>query len=491
MIKISNSFKTDDKKLAALYEGARSSLLGAVKQFGDYSVALSSSGSDKVTLTSEIMSAETLGRYDVESAMDCVNAFAATQREDGRLASSILRKKDEIFCDYSGLAGLCFAEESLSLFYMTKKKELIYLDRLYSMLERFDDYLRITHDVNGNGFAELLDESETQEGGFAPRYTPTEIFAGGKEKEVSPFPAELISVSSFCYRLKRTLARISFMIGDGKHDTYAEEADCIRRDIKEYFWNAEKGACYDRDFKGRAMESLTVDNLVAMYYGAFDKDMADTFVKKHLLNENEFFTKLPLPLLSVSDKAFVNDPHVRYGGQVMGITYRQAVKAFEKYGFYSEFTRVAKRFLDSVSNAMAYTEQYDPFTGAASNEKICADYTPTASAVLEIIARFYGVSVVFDNVIWGALGHEGENLSEFEYKWGSDTYRLSAEKDTSTGFLNGKLLFTVTNGVRVVTDWFGNDPLVINVTDETLDAVFVYRDKTFSFTIEPNQRIEF
>ena len=37
MIKISNSFKTDDKKLAALYEGARSSLLGAVKQFGDYS----------------------------------------------------------------------------------------------------------------------------------------------------------------------------------------------------------------------------------------------------------------------------------------------------------------------------------------------------------------------------------------------------------------------------------------------------------------------
>ncbi|MBQ7292208.1 MAG: hypothetical protein IJW79_00565 [Clostridia bacterium] len=491
MIKISDSFKTDDKKLAALYKGARSSLLGAVKPFGDYNLAVSSSESDRVTLFSEIMSAETLGRYDIEAAMDCVNAFGATQREDGRLASAVFKKKDGIFCDYKGLAGLCFAEEALSLFYMTKKKELIYLDKLYDMLERFDDYLWITHDANGNGYVELLDQTETVEGDFAPRYTPTEIFAGGKEKEVSPFPAELVGVSAFCYRLKKTLAEISSIIGNGRAEAYGEEAERIKKGIRSYFWNSGKSACYDRDFKGRAMETLTADNLAAMYYGALEQDMAEEFVKKHLLNEKEFYTPLPLPLLSVSDKAFVNDANVRWGGQVMGITYRQAVRAFEKYGFYSEFTCVAKRFLESVSHSMAFTEQYDPFDGSPSKEKICADYAPTASAVLEIIARFYGVSVVFDDVIWGGLGHEGDNFSEYEYKWGSDVYRLSAEKNTSTGFLNGKLLFTATNGVRVVTDWFGNKPRVINITDETLDAVFVYRDKTFSFTAEPGKCMEF
>ena len=491
MIKISDIFKTDDKKLSALYGGARSSLLGAVKPFGDYNLAVSGSESDRVTLASEIMSAETLGRYDIESAIDCISAFAATQRDDGRLASAVFRKKEGIFCDYGGLAGLCFAEEALSLFYMTKKKELIYLDKLYDMLEKFDDYLWITHDINGNGFVELLDQSETVEGDFAPRYTPTEIFSGGKEKEVSPFPAELVSVSAFCYRLKKTLAEISSIIGNGRAEAYEAEANQIKKGIRSYFWNPQKSACYDRDFKSRAMETLTADNIAAMYYGAFEQDMADEFLKKHLLNENEFFTYLPLPSLSASDKVFSNDANIRWGGQVMGITYRQAVRAFEKYGFYSEFTRVAKRFLDSVSGSMAYTEQYDPFTGAPIKEKICADYAPTASAVLEIIARFYGVSVVFDDVIWGCLGHEGDNFSEYEYKWGSDVYRLSAEKNTSTGFLNGKLLFTVTNGVRVTTDWFGNNPVVVNVTDEPLDAVFVYRDKTFSFTAEPGKPMEF
>ena len=105
MIKISDNFKTDDKKLAALYESARSTLMGAMRPFGDYELTALASTSDRMTLASEIMTAETFGRYNVARAMDCVRAFAATQREDGQLACEIIRHGDEVVCDYTGLAG--------------------------------------------------------------------------------------------------------------------------------------------------------------------------------------------------------------------------------------------------------------------------------------------------------------------------------------------------------------------------------------------------
>ena len=487
MILISNSFKTDNKKLAALYESAKNTLVGSVAPFGDYNLGVVSHEANKITLDSEVMSAETLARFDVGMAMECVKAFERTQREDGRLACEIVKKQEGIFCDYSRLAGFALCEEALSLFYMTKKKEFAYLDGLYAMLERLDDYLWGTHDKNGNGYLELLDEKETVEGRWTRRYSPAELYDGGNVKEVSPFPAELAIMSGFAYTLKKTLAEISELAGDGRADFYRSEADKILKQIAGGFWNEEKHACFDRNFKGGFMTELTLDTLYMMYHGVLEPDMAETFLKEHLLNKEEFYTELPFPYLPISSPEFENDNGKPYGGQVRGDSYMRAVKALEKYGYCSELTEIARKFLDKTAESMTFTELYDPFTGAPQKEKICADYAPSAAAVLEMIARLYGITLVFDELVWGALGHEGESTSEFNFKWGGDLYTLESEKDTGTGYINGKLLFSVTSGVRVVTDWFGDNPRVVNITDKTLDCVFVYRNKTYSFTIEPNE----
>lgn len=491
MIKISDSFKTDDKKLAALYESARSALVGAIKPFGAYNLAVISSESDKMTLASEIMSAETYARYDVATSMECVRVIEMTQREDGQLACEIIKNQDEIYGNYWGLSGFCFVEEALSLFYMTKKKEKEYLDLIYRMFSKFDDYIWGTHDYNKNGLPELISEKETVEGAVSARYAPLTVKEDGKVREISLFPIETGLMAAFAYRLKMALCEISLLVKDGRAEIYYDEAQRLRENIKANLWVEENSACFDRDYRGSIINSLSLDNLFMMYYGALDKDMADAFVKNHLLDPEEFYTNLPLPNFPIKSPEFSNDAHHRYGGQVRGVTYRRAIRALEKYGYYTLLTDVSKRFIDAVSDSMAFTEQYDPFTGAPSREKICADYAPTASAILEIIARFYGVSVVFDDVVWGALGHEGECSSEYNFKWGGDTYTLSAEKLTSTGSINGSLLFTITNGARVITDWFGDNPRVVNIADKTFDCVFVYRNQTFSFTIEPGEIKEF
>ena len=491
MIKISDSFKTDDKKLSALYFGARDAILGALKPFGDFELLTQSSESNKMTLASEIMSAETLARYDVAAAMNCVRAFAATQRSDGQLACEIIKDGDEVVCDYSGLAAFSFIDEALSLYYMTKKKERAYLDVVYGMLTRFDDYIRNTHDYNKNGLPELLSEKETEERVLSSRYTPIKVKKGEQTRDVSVFPIETCIMAGFYYRLKIALGEMSSMVGDGRHGIYFEEAEMVKARMRNFFWVEEAHAYFDRDYRGSLMDTLSVDNLVMMYYGALDRDHSNAFVKEHLMNPAEFFTAFPLPTYPINSTLFSNDPHHRFGGQPRGVTHRRALKALEKYGYFREFTHIGKRFVSAVADSLAFTEQYDPFTCAPSRKSICADYAPTASAVLEIIARFYGVSVVFDEVHWGALGLDGESTSEYNFKWGGDMYTLVAEKDTSMGLINGSPIFTITNGARVITDWFGDSPKVVNICDEAHDCVFVYRNQTFSFTIQPGEIKEF
>lgn len=491
MIKISDSFKTDDKKLSALYVGARNALLGAMKPFGDFELITLSSESQRMTLASEIMSAETLARYDVAAAMNCVRAFAATQRQDGQLACELIKDGEDVVCDYSGLAGFSFIDEALSLYYMTKKKERAYLDTVYAMLTRFDDYVRNTHDYNSNGLPELLSEKETAERCASVRYAPLKVKEGKDTREISLFPIESCVMAAFYYRLKIALGEISSMVGDGRHGIYFEEAEMVKARMRNFFWVEEAKACFDRDYRGSLMNTLSIDNLFMMYYGALDRDHSDAYIKSHLMNPDEFFTPFPLPTYPINSPEFSNDPHHRFGGQPRGVTHRRALKALEKYGYFREFTHVGRRFISAIADSLAFTEQYDPFTCAPSRKNICADYVPTASAVLEMIARFYGVSVVFDEVHWGALGLEGESTSEYNFKWGGDMYTLAAERETSMGLINGSPIFTITNGARVITDWFGDNPKVVNVGDETRDCVFVYRNQTFSFTIAPGEIKEF
>lgn len=488
MIKISDSFKTNDKKLAALYNGARRVIEDAVEEFGDYRLITQGAGSRRVSLATELMSAETLARYDTAAAMNCVRAFCFTQRSDGQLAAEIIKNGEDIVCDYSGLAGFSFIDEALSLYYMTKKKEKAYLDELYAALTRFDEFIEQTHDYNKNGLPEILSEKESAERRLSVRYAPIKISEDGKSREISVFPVETCLMAAFYYRLKIALGEMSSMVGDERHGIYFEEAEMIKARMKNFFFVPDVGACFDRDYRGSLMSALTIDNLFMMYCGALDRGVSDAFVKRHLMNGGEFFTKFPLPTYAANSPEFSNDPKYRFGGRSRGDSMRRAVKAMEKYGYFREFTHLAGAFIDSLAESPVFREHYDPFTGEASSG---GDYAPTASAVLEIIARFYGVSVIFDEVHWGALGLEDESVSEYNLKWGGDMYTLAAEKDTSMGLINGSPIFTITNGARVITDWFGDSPKVVNITDETHDCVFVYRNQTFSFTISPGEIKEF
>ena len=196
----------------------------------------------------------------------------------------------------------------------------------------------------------------------------------------------------------------------------------MRDKIASYLWVDEKNACYDRDCDNRIMDVLTHNNLRCMYYGSFSQDMADRFVKYHLLNPDEFWTNVPLPSIPVNDPCFTNINFNNWGGQPQGLTYQRAIQALQNYGHEAEVRLIGRKWLELLRDKKKLVQQYDPFDGtpcvtrseglAPAGEEterylgvatLGPDgYGPTILAALEYIALMSGVVIAMDRITWSA-----------------------------------------------------------------------------------------
>lgn len=487
MIKISTEFKTDNKTLDALYKKATEILFSSVLRFGDHDVVTNGAGSARLTVNESILCAETLARFDPLTAMNSVRAFFYSLRNDGRMPSAIIKHGDGIYGDYSGLSYFSFIEEAISIFYMEKKKEIEYIDDVYALFKGLDRYISGHVRHNANGVPELVSSEENCEGEGAIRYAAIKLEDG---TEVSPYPIESAVFIGFLFKLKRALTELSMINGDGEALRYRGEAILLSEQIRNKFYIPVRGAAYDRMSRGGIIDSLTLDTLMLMYYGALDEAMAEKFVRTHLLNPNEFYTNLPLPTVAINDASFSDSMDRRYDGQVRTVNYRRAIRALKNYGYQRELAELSLKFLDAVAKNMEFSEQYDPFTKEATGE-IRDGYAPAASTVIEMICDLYGVSIERDRIKWGAYGFSDASSSEFLCERGGDTYCVLSESETTSAYVNGSHLFTVTNGTRVDTDSFGLSPRVTNITGKTLDVVFVYKNHTYSKRLEPSETVQF
>lgn len=479
MIHTETSFSTNDKRLQALYDGARALLLSSVKPFGDRRILTEGAASDTATLQASILGASTLACYDLEAALDTVKAFLATVNHEGRPADSIICRDGEICPSYSVLTGFCFAGEALGLYYLLRKKDAAYLESLLRVLLDFDAYLWEQHDLNFDGCLEVFNPTEAEDE-ESPRFSPVMVGKNGEQKTASPFPVESSELMACDVAVRRTISAIYSLKGDeASAANWMLKAGNVQAQLKKMHWSAERSACFDRDCRGNVIDCVDINHLYMMCCGALDEEMANAFRGRHLQNPRGFFTPMPLPTVSASDRNFKGNgtafcPHPR------GLTYRRAINALENYGQYSLLSRVGGRLLSAVDQTGVFSERYDTFSAEPLGKP---EHMATASAVLETIAEFFGIRPRLDRMIWGALGHRDSFASDYRFTWGCDAYHLACESSTTIGSINGEPLFTVTNGVRVTTDLHGNEPQVANITDGTIDCVFVYRNRIFSFTL--------
>ena len=173
------------------------------------------------------------------------------------------------------------------------------------------------------------------------------------------------------YVARSTLAEMARLLGNGQESKWQKKAQDVRDKVKAYLWRPELHACYDRDKTHKFIECLCHNNLRCMYRGSFTQEMADEFVKYHLMNPREFWTYMPLPSISIDNSYFTNDEvrgYCHWAGPSQGLTYQRAIRALENYGHFAELTLIGRKLIAGLSELKAFPVCFVPTTGKPRGE---------------------------------------------------------------------------------------------------------------------------
>ena len=219
------------------------------------------------------------------------------------------------------------------------------------------------------------------------------------------------------------------------------------------------------------------NNIRMMWHGLFDQGMADSFVARHLMNESEFFTKMPLPSISVADPRYQNTKGNSWSGPPEGLTLQRAVRALENYGHYAESVLIGDRLTEALrrspgcptnASQCRFGQQIDAMTGIPEPSGNC--YGPMILAFTEYTTLRYGVAVRPDvgaegQLWWSALPRNGAS-SNYTQTLADARYTLRLGPAGAVAERDGRVVFaSSTGGARFVTDLAGTLTAVVGIAD--------------------------
>jgi len=292
---------------------------------------------------------------------------------------------------------------------------------------------------------------------------------------------------SYSYDGRATMAKIARELGNGREEFWRKQAEEVRSRFVEKLWVPEKHAGYDLDRTGSRLPELIHNNLRAMYHGIFTQQMADEFIRYHLLNPSEFWTPVPLPSIAFNESLYRNELENSWSGQPQGLTYQRAIRALENYGHYAEVSLLGDKFLNLlIRHGGKFYGQFDPTTGTPSG--YAEGYGPTILAALEYISRIHGVHLEVEKgeVWWSALADQTNNFT-YTQKLGQQSWTLNCNKGRFHASLNDRELFSCTAGVRVVTDNENKVREVVGIDSVQRPVILDAGGIQYDLVVQPNQ----
>lgn len=393
-----------------------------------------------------------------------------------------------------------------------------YLRELYASLQAYDAYLWATH--NDSACAGL------RQGEYSPHACPPTPSAGSQrgllwsagaadsgEDGTDKFanasgPFQSMDMMGYSHDCRRSLARIATALGEPPAVVAGWEAAAahVRNATIAGLWRPEAAAMFYRDASDDWVPTLCHNNLRMMWHGVFTQGMADAFVRRHLMNQSEFWTRMPLPSIAVSDSRFRDTSGNNWSGPPEGLTIQRAIRALESYGHLAELTLLGRALTASLllgcggrsatpaNNTCHYPQQIDPFSAVPQTNSPDDGYGPMILATLELTALRAGIvpRPGLNGLLWSGLV-DGGVATEYEQRLGGSAYRLEANGSAFAAWRDGAPLFRCTAGVRVVTDLRGRPLEVWGIDDATHDVVLdIPQDagpaRQVALAVAPNQK---
>lgn len=505
-------FAIADESLQRLFDKAEDLCRKNIRQYNEFDVLIEGEKYNGVWMETQPMGGEMYAKRNIKAALSNILIFLRYQRRDGKFPGMIMH--DNVMGTmpyYDWMQGLFLPYAALKLYYLIGR-EPEYLKAVYTALEDYDAFLWKYRDSDGDGCLETWCIWDTGEDNFTlQELNGINAMDHGAYGGIVPpenygnLPYESPQYMAYSYAGRKVLSEISKLLQNGKEQDWADQAEAVRQKLKSYLWDEEKKACYPRDKDNQMLYCLTQENIKCMYEGIFDQEMADGFIREHLLNEEEFWTPYPIPSIAVNDpyfhvsKEYSNcyeqmEAHGKtegniqvnsWSGPVNGLTCQRSIEALLNYGHHAETVLLGRKIIGMLKMNPGFAQNYNPFTGVQHGDK--DGYGPTMLTLLEYVSILYGVNYACDTLIWTGI----EDAGDFTYTQTllGDTYTLVHSGGMNAAYINGECVFTASANVRVKTDRTGEILAVYGLLEENTSARLIYRGKEYSVNIQPNEEI--
>ncbi len=503
-------FICENKARQAVYDDCEALAKENICMFGDYRVMQEGAKYNGVWLETQPMGGEMYATRDMEVALNNQLIFMYYQHRNGKMPGMIRCSLpwNGITPHYDWMQGDFFTKSALRMYWFLGE-DRDYLRLLYTAIRDFDEYLWSCRDSDGNGCLEAWCVWDTGEDNCTKLLSTGVKYPewGSHTGETAPaygvgFPIESGEYMAYSYAHRTALAEISDILGNGEGDLWRARARAVQDRVREYLWREDKKALYDRDCNNVFIDCLTLENLKCMYHGLFTQEMADAFIRSHLLNPAEFATPLPLCYIAVNDPLFYLSDECNnftpenkakkllhtdaadncWSGPVEGLTVQRSLDALLNYGYHAEASTVGRRWLDNLAACRRYVQGYDPRTGAPSPGM--QGYGPTVLSALEYMTYLYGVDFVKGELIFSCSAEHF--ASEYTQTLFGHAYTLSRKNGEAVISMDGETVFSASLGVRIVTDLACRPKTVTCMEQTDTDFYITMGETVYRKRLAPN-----
>ena len=243
-----------------------------------------------------------------------------------------------------------------------KVQDLEFVKQVYQPLVDFHNWWKNNRDINMNGIYEYQTCWET---GWddSPRWAAMSPVIGDLIGLGVIMRAEAIDLNCLMHIDTVSLAKMAEIIG--KNDdakSLREEAEALAQRINEKMWNEELGLYMDIDgVTGQMSGVKSPASFYPMLAGICPKDRAKRMVEEHLLNPKEFWTPLPVPVVSADDPNY--NPNNYWRGPVWVNINFIVITALRNYGYNEIANDMKAKTIDAITNSTNFMEYYNSQTG--------------------------------------------------------------------------------------------------------------------------------
>jgi glycogen debranching enzyme len=223
-----------------------------------------------------------------------------------------------------------------------------FLNEVYEPIVRWNNWWFEKNDIDGNGLCEYLHP-------FSSGLDDSPLWDDG-------VPVESPDLNTYLYLQQEALSKMARVIGaEQEAEQWAQRAETLAARMLRWMWDEDAGLFWaKRPTHDARVNVRTPFNLFPLMTGRLPARVTRRLVD-HLTNENEFWTRYPLPTVALDDPKF--SPLTMWRGPTWVNVNYLMIEGLQRTGYLDLARELRRRTLDLICLHDDIYEYYHPQTG--------------------------------------------------------------------------------------------------------------------------------